>query len=165
MTKDIFLTSKLLNPFNLPQQDKPGHQIMFGTPRYGKSIIIEELAKNNPNIVILDVSEKEQKEHQEERKLEQEADAKRLLAVKETFWSHTKDDAQTIDSLKYILLETFNFGETEPSLEQLKAFFMSFDDYIIGQIISWGIDDTEVRQSIYEYSNEIQEQLMSEIFG
>ncbi|WEH90848.1 hypothetical protein PX669_19420 (plasmid) [Acinetobacter soli] len=69
-----------------------------------------------------------------------------------------------MEFLKYLLLATFDFGETEPTQEQLKTLFMSFDDYIIGNIISWGITDTEVRQSIYEYIEETKIELESAIY-
>lgn len=149
--------------FLFSQGDSGKSFIVLGTPRKGKSIG-EEFAKNNPNIVFVDVSEEERAARKEESKLKQEAEKKRLLAVKESYWLHSQDDEGTIDFLKYLLLASFDFGETEPSLEQLKALFMSFDDYIIGKIISWGITDTEVRQSIYEYIEETKTELESAIY-
>ncbi|WP_340601088.1 hypothetical protein [Acinetobacter sp. HZNU-JH01] len=137
--------------------------IVLGTPRKGKSIG-EEFAKNNPNIVFVDVSEEERAARKEQSKLKEEAEKNRLLAVKESYWLHSKDDEGTMDFLKYLLLATFDFGETEPTHEQLKALFMYFDDYIIGNIISWGITDTEVRQSIYEYIDERKIELESAIY-
>jgi hypothetical protein len=136
--------------FLFSQGDSGKSFMVCGTPRKGKSIG-EEFSKNNPNIVFVEVNEEVCAARKEESKLKQEHDQKRLLAVKESYWLHSLEDEGTMDFLKYLLLATFDFGETEASQEQLKALFMSFDDHTIGQIISWGITDTEVRQSIYEY--------------
>lgn len=164
MTDYPFLASKLLNPYDLPKKDEPYKLMIMGTPGTGKSIS-EELAKNNPNVIYIDLSEQEKIAHEEEQKLAKEADEKRLLAVKEAYWLHSQDDEGTLDFLKFLLIETYTFTENEPpSQDDLKALFFFFDDYLIGQIISWGIDDTEVRESIYAYIEEEKTQLDQVLF-
>jgi len=121
----------------------------------GKSIDILEYLKNHPNetrkIIFLEPNVEQIAEAKEKLKLKEDAELKTLESIKETLWNHLKDDQFVIDSLKFCLNEDEVMTFESPTIEQVKALFMSFDKYLIGQIISFGIHDTEVRRSIYEH--------------
>ncbi|MFX7792618.1 hypothetical protein ABTK00_19460, partial [Acinetobacter baumannii] len=76
-----------------------------------------------------------------------------------------KDESFFLDTLKYSLINHFEFFENvDPTIDQLKTLFMYFDDYLIGQIISWGYSDTEVSTYIDEYIDENRDELETMLF-
>lgn len=87
--------------------------------------------------------------------LEKIAREKRLNAIKEAYWSNTNSSDYIIEFLTSTLVASTDlFNDTPPSIDQTKAFFMLFDEYSIGQIISFPLPDTETERAIYEFVNE-----------
>ncbi|ENG7912662.1 hypothetical protein ABVE93_002799 [Acinetobacter baumannii] len=132
-------------------------KLMLTHTSKGKSIDILEYLKNHPNkatkVIYLQPSEEQVAEHKERLKLKKDAELKTLESIKETLWNHLKEDEFVINNFKYYLCDDMESDDT-PTVEQAKALFMSFDAYLIGQIISFGMHDTEVERSIHEYIEE-----------
>lgn len=80
----------------------------------------------------------------------------RLKAVREAFWNNTPEDYD-IGPLHDTLV-TLGLAQ-EPTIDQLKRFFMMLPANIIGPAVSWGLTDTEVRDRIHEFAQENEENL------
>jgi len=74
---------------------------------------------------------------------------KRLDAVKAAFWGATPEEEtyDLDDTLRKLMPEADEF-----TFEQKKALFMMLPATAVGLAIRWGLDDSEVRQEIYEFA-------------
>ena len=73
---------------------------------------------------------------------------KRLQAVKEAYWNNS--DINTDFNPIYDALGEI-FSIESPTEDQIKIAFMSLNAIVIGSVLMWDIDDTETRESVYEY--------------
>lgn len=140
--------------FTSVQDGNTSHMLMLGTSREGKSTLLqveavrlgityEELLQR---LEPTEDQKKGKKMRQEEADL---AEEHRLSAVREAFWLNTPKGHYDLDQLHDVLVVS-NVAE-EPTPEQIKAFFMLLPANIIGQALSWGFSDTEVRERTYEF--------------
>ena len=80
---------------------------------------------------------------------------KRFNAMKEAYWINTDSSDYTIEFLTSTLNASVDLlNGREPSIDDVKAFFMLLDEYVIGQLISFPLPDTETERAIYEFVNE-----------
>ncbi|AFI97438.1 hypothetical protein ABTC85_15705 [Acinetobacter baumannii] len=166
MTNEIYDATKLLTAFKFPNKASGEHTFIMGctNKNKGKSLFQEEL-KDHPNIIFIEATEDDIAKQKESQRLKNLKDEQRLLSIKECYWSHSKDESFFLDTLKYSLINHFEFFENvDPTIDQLKTLFMYFDDYLIGQIISWGYSDTEVSTYIDEYIDENRDELETMLF-
>lgn len=130
------------------------HTMIFGTSGQGKSGLLqaEALRLGIPYEELLRRMEPTPEQREQERMLQEEAQqaqAKRLNAVREAFWSLTPPGHYDFDCLHAALSAANLAGEPTPA--QVKALFMMLPSDIFGTAISWGFNDTEVRERIYEF--------------
>jgi len=74
----------------------------------------------------------------------------RLKAVREAYWYASDENSGEFNAL-HGALSSIN-PDCTPSIGQQKILFFMLPDTIIGHGISWGFDDTEVRESIYDFT-------------
>lgn len=77
------------------------------------------------------------------------ADMNRLQAVREAYWHNTPEGHRDLNQLHDLLVESGVVGE--PTREQIRRVFMLLPAEIIGAALSWGLGDTEERESVYEF--------------
>lgn len=83
----------------------------------------------------------------------------RLNAVKEAYWNNIdKSESDVISDMISYILEL-----QEVSLETVRVVFMLLPATIVGKGISFGFDDTEVRDNIYEYVEKHKEGILKEL--
>lgn len=87
-----------------------------------------------------------------ELKKKREIEEQQLQAVKDAYWKKALEidpNLYEFCSIYDSLVEYLNIDE--PTDEQLKIVFNMLDRHTIGQGISWGFSDTEVRDNIYVF--------------
>jgi hypothetical protein len=129
--------------------------MIFGTSGQGKSGLLQaealRLGISYDELLRRMAPTPEQVKEQERMRQDeaQQAGAKRLNAVREAFWSLTPPGHYDFDCLHDVLSTADLAGEPTPA--QVKALFMMLPSDILGSAISWGFNDTEVRERIYEF--------------
>lgn len=131
------------------------HLFILGTSGKGRSSFIGEpqqasLFDDLPNNTYQ--SPKENKEEQ------------RLTLIKHTYWNASLNIDPNLYEFATIhdsLVEFLNMEN--PSLEEQKVVFDLLPQYVIGLGISWGFDDTEVRDKIYVFVRENVELIQKQI--
>jgi ABC-type dipeptide/oligopeptide/nickel transport system ATPase component len=144
-----------------------GSQTMvIGTSGQGKSVLLqaEALRLGIPYDEMLLRMEPtpEQKERERMRQKEaHQAEAKRVSAVQEAFWSMTPPGHTDFDCLHDVLVSA---GLAEkPSAAQVKVLFMVLPANILGAAISWGFSDTDVREQTYEFIERNQQEVVARV--
>ena len=137
-----------------------GHTLITGQSRAGKSSHFE----NDPNYKIIKLSKEEQYQIKEKMMLAETAREQRFNAIKEAYWNNTNPSDHIIEFLTSTLVASTDlFNDTQPSLDQTKSFFMLFDEYSIGQLISFPLPDTETEKAIYDFINENIQEITSKV--
>ena len=77
------------------------------------------------------------------------ANEQRLDSVREAYWRHTPEEHDDRSELRDVLI-ALGIVE-EPTVDQIKAFCMILPAYIIGEAMSWGFSDAEVRERTHEF--------------
>lgn len=131
MTTPIFTTS----------QDGDTYRTMIiGTSGQGKSALLQAEARRL-GITYEELLQRMEptEEQKEQRRMRQEeedrAEDQRLNAVREAFWHNTPKGHHDLEQLHDVLVVS-DIAE-EPTLEQIKAFFMMLPADIIGSALSW----------------------------
>lgn len=84
----------------------------------------------------------------------------RMRAVREAYWNHSigLDDMPVLwDALVQV------FGIDEPSMELQKKLFDLLPDQTIGLAITWGFNDTEVREDVMAFASDEADPLAREL--
>ncbi|MDH2020752.1 hypothetical protein N5J44_16370 [Acinetobacter ursingii] len=137
-----------------------GCTLIIGQSRAGKISHFE----NDPNYKIIELSEEEENQIKEKMMLAKIAREQRFNAIKEAYWNNTDPSDYIIEFLTSTLVASTDlFNDTPPSLDQIKSFFMLFDEYSIGQLISFPLPDTETEKAIYDFINENIQEITSKI--
>ncbi|MFJ5375209.1 hypothetical protein ACIPTP_22040 [Pectobacterium versatile] len=137
--------------FTTIQDSDTFHMIIYEGPGQGKSVLLQA---EEPT--------EEQKAQQRMRQEEEvRVEEQRLNAVREAFWHNTPEGHHDLIQLHDALtvLESLE----EPTVDQIKAFFMMLPADIIGSALSWGFSDTEVRERTYVFVEENKQAVLAAI--
>ena len=152
--------------FRSDNGDCTAHTMIVGQSRQGMSLLLQVEARRlgitcEELVQRLEPTE-EQKEQLRMRQEEaDQADKKRLDAVREAYWQNTPEGHPDLDQLHDLLVAASVAGE--PTREQIRRVFMLLPAEIIGAALSWGLGDTDERESIYEFLERNKQQVLEVI--
>lgn len=128
--------------YNTNPDDDKSHFIVLGTTGSGESQIIP-----GAPVEMSDAEINERRASIQEQQLkEQKQEQHRNKAIKQTYIDHGGDLSFIDESLKAADLIPC---DSEISSDTLKQILFELDDSLFYQGLTWGFDDTEVRDDIY----------------
>lgn len=144
-------------PFTFPLSDAVQHVFIVGSSGKGRSrrleaeaerlgISLEELERR------LEPSEEQKATHRQAAESARQRDAVRLQAVRDAWWAASVGMPNELNELHDVL--SVQCECENPTDAQLKAVFDLLPAECIGDIISWGLGDTEVRDQVWVFATE-----------
>jgi len=73
----------------------------------------------------------------------------RLHAVRHAYWDSTPPNAYEIWKLKQALMQTNVL--IDPTMEQVKIFFLMVPASVLSDALKWGFNDSHVTTELYDY--------------
>lgn len=135
-------------------EDRPQHFMIIGSTGKGRSSLLRaEAVRRGISYEELEHRLERTQEQKERMRMREEAgqreEEQRLQAVRQAIWDAWSDDESAFSRIHDALVSMVM--DDSPSQVQLKAVFMMLPATIIGKGISWGFDDTEVGDDIYQF--------------
>ncbi|OAD16452.1 hypothetical protein [Achromobacter insolitus] len=168
-----FLMKKKRTSMNTPiwttggnGEDRSQHFMIIGSTGKGRSSLLQaEADRRGISYEELEHCLEPTKEQKEQMRMREEAEQQeeelRLQAVRQAIWDAWSDDESAFSRIHDALVSTVM--DDSPSQAQLKAVFMMLSATIIGKGISWGFDDTEVGDDIYQFIEENKEAVVAQL--
>jgi|GEM_PF-2276063 len=134
------------------------HTLVLGTTGRGRSYRLMEEAKRlgityDELIKRLEPSEEEKAARQAREDALRKRELARLDAMREVYWAATAVD-DSLDDFDWSEVLAEHVGIELATPQQQKALFFMLPADIVGNGISWGFSDTEVRDSIWRFVEE-----------
>lgn len=140
------------------------HTLILGTTGRGKSLLLQQEAERL-GITVEELENRlepsaEQKAAEQQREAsERDRRFRQLQAVRDAWWQGSNES--DVVELRWAVQE--HLGIEASSVDVLKAAFDQLPADLMGDIIRWGMSDTEVRESIWDFVRDNQAPIRGEL--